>query len=136
MNYEEAKKLLDAGKKVRLPEWTGYWFAENQDIGKPFELTIKAFTRTGDIVDAWVDKYKDRDDWEEVVSGLGFDFAVIALRAGKKVKRESWKGHCYYCLEEYRSDNIAFYLNGERNYEDEYIISYEEILATDWLLAD
>lgn len=86
MNFQEALAALNEGKKVRLSDWIGYWFKdENQNI--------KVFTRNGDILDTpHIDRYKERDDWEETDGKMGFDFAILALKAGKKVTREGWNG--------------------------------------------
>lgn len=85
MNFKEALALMNEGKKVRLSDWVGYWYKdENQNI--------KAFTRKGETVEATIERYKDRDDWEETDGKMGFDFAVLALKNGKKVAREGWNG--------------------------------------------
>lgn len=102
MNYQQALALLDAGKKVRLPEWTGFWFLqENVDPAPPdpkraSPIKILALTRTGDVVRAWDETdltgFQHRTDWQEVTEGMGFDFAILALKAGKKVCRTGWNG--------------------------------------------
>jgi hypothetical protein len=55
---EEAIKLLDEGKKVKLPEWLGYWFKDNS--------AYLAHLRSGDTASAWLHKYDDRTDFVEV----------------------------------------------------------------------
>lgn len=85
MNYQEALRALVEGKKVKLPEWTGYWFRE--------EGEIKVLTRTGDILTTpWVEQVRNRTDWQITEGNLGFDFAILALKAGKKVARKGWNG--------------------------------------------
>lgn len=83
------------GNKVKLPEWTGYWF-----ISQGFETRasnpaddIKAFLKNGDIGTdpVWIDKYKDRTDFEITEGNMGFDFAILSLKNGKKLARKSWK---------------------------------------------
>jgi len=85
MNFEEANEALQNGQKVRLPEWRGYWFSdENQNI--------KALTKDGDIVPAWTGHgVKFRDDFE-IANGLDFGWAICALKAGKLVTRAGWNG--------------------------------------------
>ncbi len=85
LTYDQALDAIDSGKYVRLPEWIGYWF--NDGSGP------KAFTRTGDIIDAWVGMMYviTRNDWELCEPILGFDFVINALQAGKKVTNSKWK---------------------------------------------
>lgn len=105
MNYQEALTLIRQGRKVRLPEWTGYWFLPAIAPGTPGPAytIIKAFTRTGDVVNAWVGcpaelSVMHRTDWQEVTShGLGYDFAILAMKAGKRVSRAGWNGKGMYC---------------------------------------
>jgi hypothetical protein len=85
MNYQQAEALMQAGKKVRLSDWLGYWFMEDG--------VLKVFTRTGDILTTpFVERYRDRDDWEEVTEGLGFEVAILAVKAGKRIARAGWNG--------------------------------------------
>lgn len=52
---------------------------------------IRVLTKSGDILDTpWLEKYKDRDDFEITEGDLGFDFAILALKNGKKIARKSW----------------------------------------------
>jgi len=83
--FSEALRELKEGKKVRLPEWTGYWFQEDDKI--------KVFTRTGEILETpHYHKFEDRNDWQVTDGSLGFDFAILALKAGKLVTRTGWTG--------------------------------------------
>lgn len=82
MNYEQALSLLESGKNVRLPEWLGYWVMDGHGA-------IKAVTKTGDVTDSWAalgqnSSWEAREDWE-VAEGLGFGWAISALKSGKKV---------------------------------------------------
>lgn len=83
-NFEWATRMLLEGHKVRLPEWRGYWF-KNQDGH------IKALTKDGDIVDASANVFHKRIDWE-IAEGLDFGWAICALKAGKLVTRKGWNG--------------------------------------------
>lgn len=83
LDFTEAMSALADGHKVRLPEWTGYWFQQGNDI--------KVFSRTGDILDTPHWKfYGMREDWSIVTEGMGFDFAILALKAGKAVRCGLW----------------------------------------------
>ncbi len=86
MNYIDASSRLNMNAKgIKLPEWTGCWFKRNDQI---FVLT-----RNGEVLDTPdIELYKDRTDWELVIDGLGFDFAILALKNGKCVSRKGWNG--------------------------------------------
>ncbi len=84
LTFEEAHEALMNGLKVRLPEWRGYWFADENKL-------VKSLTKDGDIADAWASAYMDRQDWE-IAQGLDFGWAICALKAGKLVTRAGWNG--------------------------------------------
>ena len=85
MNFEQANEALQNGQKVRLPEWRGYWFKDQ-------EGNIQALTKDGDILPAWTGHgVKFRDDFE-IATGLDFGWAICALKAGKLVTRKGWNG--------------------------------------------
>lgn len=85
MNFTEAVAAMEAGKKVRLSDWMGYWFIE--------EGEIKVFTRNGDVLNTpLISRYQSREDWEITDDGFGFEVAIMALKNGKKVAREGWNG--------------------------------------------
>src|SRR5690606_32293917 len=71
---------------VRLPEWRGYWFMDEEGY-------IKALTQKGEIKEAWIvrEAKNSRDDWE-IANGLDFGWAITALKNGKLVTREGWNG--------------------------------------------
>lgn len=83
LTFNEAMKAMHSGYKVRLPEWTGYWFIQNKEMS--------LLTRTGDILTTPdFKKFGSRDDWEIAIQGLGFDFAILALKSGKLLARGVW----------------------------------------------
>lgn len=84
LTFEEAHNALMNGLKVRLPEWRGYWFADENKL-------VKALTKDGNIEDPWASAYMDRLDWE-IAQGLDFGWAICALKAGKLVTRAGWNG--------------------------------------------
>jgi hypothetical protein len=89
MNFDQAKEAMINGHKVKLPEWTGYWFADGLNIG--------VLTKNGDVLDTpHIEKHKDRDDWEITDGGMGFDFAILSLQNGKKLQRKGWNGKGMY----------------------------------------
>lgn len=86
LSYQEAVSALHEGYMIKLPEWTGHWFIDENG-------SVKVFTRTGEVLDTPnYDHYNMRQDWE-ITNGLkGFDFALLALKSGKMVQREGWNG--------------------------------------------
>ena len=100
MNLSDAYQQLKIGKKVKLPEWSGYWFiSETTSALTPFTETIRVFTKDGDVLDTpWIEKYKDRDDWEITEGRLDFGFALRALKSGKRVCRAGWNGKGMYLM--------------------------------------
>ncbi len=91
MNRDEVLFALETGKKVKLPEWTGYWFIQDSEI--------KVMTKEGDIIGSpYIGLLDARDDWI-VTNGLrNFGGALYALKAGKKVTREGWNGSDMYAI--------------------------------------
>ncbi len=90
LSYQEAISALHEGYMVKLPEWIGHWFADENG-------SIKVFTRAGDILNTpHYDHYNMRQDWEITYGLKGFDFAILALKAGKMVQREGWNGKGIY----------------------------------------
>lgn len=92
-NYEWALRMLEEGHKVRLPEWRGYWFMDE-------EGEVLALTKNGNIVIPWISEkhtaahrlaLQERTDWE-IAEGLDFGWAICALKAGKLVTRAGWNG--------------------------------------------
>lgn len=94
MNYLDALRELSDGKKVKLPEWSGYWFLDKDSNPElHIEKRIRVLTKDGDILDTpWCEKYKNREDWAVTDGALGFDWALRALMNGKQVFRYGWNG--------------------------------------------
>ena len=93
LSFGEAKEVLSTpGNKVKLPEWTGYWFSDD-------EGNIKVMAKNGDILDTpWFGSFNDRTDWEVTDGALGFDWAINALKNCKKVRRRGWNGKGMWLL--------------------------------------
>ena|SRR5688500_18975160 len=85
INYAQAMRAIQDGQKVKLPDWGGYWYKDGDKI--------MVLTKDGDVLDTpWHEKYQHRDDWQITDGRLGFDFAIRALKNGKRVAREGWNG--------------------------------------------
>lgn len=85
MNFQEAVLSLKNGDKIKLPEWTGYWFKENDKI--------LVFTGAGEILDTpYLDDNKNRLDWDYTDGSRNFGGAVQALVGGKMITRKGWNG--------------------------------------------
>lgn len=85
LTFHDAMEALNTGVKVKLPEWIGYWFKDG--------AKIMVFTQTGDILDTpEIESYNNRNDWQITDGNLGFDFAILAIKAGKLVTRKGWNG--------------------------------------------
>ena len=58
MTYKEAKEHMFTGGLAKLPEWSGFWFA---DI---ITRSVFVLTKDGKILDTPHDEYKERNDWQ------------------------------------------------------------------------
>jgi hypothetical protein len=85
LSFDEAIAALKEGKRVKLPEWTVYWFMS--------EGFYKVFTADCKILDTpYLSDYKNRTDWEITDGRRDFGGAIKALKAGKSVARSGWNG--------------------------------------------
>jgi hypothetical protein len=92
LNFGQAIEALENGKKIKLPEWQGYWFKEDDKI--------KVMSRTGDVLDTpYLEDYKNRTDWQITNGYRDFGGALTALKAGKKVARQGWNGKGMFIFE-------------------------------------
>lgn len=127
MTFKDALAELSAGKFIKLPEWTGYWFKNG--------AIISVFCKNGDILDTPdVEMHMFRQDWEITDGALGFDFALLALKNKKKVRRKAWKQGDFITF----IDGKGFYFievsteHGTRSWQ----IKHIDLLANDWELAN
>jgi hypothetical protein len=59
MDFGEALKELNEGKKIKVPEWKGYWFKESG--------MVKVMTAEGNVLETpHFQQYIFRMDWEFV----------------------------------------------------------------------
>lgn len=85
LNFTEAMEAIEAGHKVKLPEWTGHWYKGQSQV--------EVFTKTGErLTTPDMAAHGHRNDWLVTDGKLGFDFAILALKNGKLVRRTGWNG--------------------------------------------
>lgn len=103
MEFKYALEALKNGKKVKCPEWIGYWVYENNNIMMYCkDGTIMKLTDTKDIL--YTLEFITRNDWEivdnsyafEHVSTMRFEEALRYLRIGKRIARKGWNGANQY----------------------------------------
>lgn len=93
MTYTDALNSLFQGQKVKLPEWTGYWFMDKNN-------DILVFTATGDVLTTpFIEDYKNRIDWEITDDSLDFGGALKAMKAGKRVRLPYWSADVYIAIQ-------------------------------------
>lgn len=136
--FVQAMEWLESGSKIKLPEWTGYWFIEDGEI--------KVMTKSGDILNTpWIEKYKDRVDWKITHGALGFDWAINALKNGKKVCRKGWNGKGMYLTlinagnavhQGFDMQDCIGMKTANNLMQPGWLASQNDMLATDWELAE
>lgn len=78
LTWEEAKAILMAEGRVKLPEWDGHWFGKGGQI----------FVETGDgqiLSNPHIAAYADREDWQETDGFRCIGGARKLLLAGHRV---------------------------------------------------
>lgn len=113
MKFSEAMAALEAGKKVRLPEWP-----ESQYIHMQKYWIKNEKLNDCDIDCSWV-----KDNWqlyEEPIKMYSFDQVIPFFKKGCQIKRKKWD--CWYVLP--NSYNYVFKFVSE------------DILATDWIVME
>ena len=59
LNFGQALEALNEGKKIKVPEWKGYWFKQAG--------MVKVHTAEGEIIDTpHFQQYIFRTDWEVI----------------------------------------------------------------------
>lgn len=145
MDFAQALTSLVDGKKVKLPEWQGYWFIPNVVASWDAEEVkkgVRVFTATGDVLNTpWFDKYHDRDDFEITEGKMGIGFAVAALETGKKVYREGWNGKGMWLHLRVPDENSEMghpypYMKGVDGNFFPWNPNALDLLAKDWQIAE
>lgn len=99
MIFKEALAAMQEGKKVKCPEWLGFWQMKNGKIMMHCkDGNVINLTDTEDII--YTLSFVTRDDWMildedytyEPIIGMRFEEALRNLRLGKKVARRGWNG--------------------------------------------
>ena len=157
MNFGKALEALKAGKKVKLPHWSGYWVKEDNTVkmyckdGKVLDIreTEDVFYTLGNIAsEEWV--LAEEADINLDVHTFGFGEAIRNLKAGKKVARKGWNGKSQYielatnisyvnaCKEIVNCEheaigNKAIAFIGTSGVQMGWLASQADMLAEDWV---
>ena len=60
MNFRLALAAAYSGKKIKLPEWEGWWFVGEDNL-------LYVHTKEGVIDNSpWFDKFVNREDWQVI----------------------------------------------------------------------
>lgn len=105
MNFKEAYQKMLEGKKVKRPDWKGYWFIENDKVKIKFaggEIKENRFTQQ-------TIKNTAADDWE------------VCEEPKSKVWRPEYKEE-YYCLVSTGEVECTSYSQNLRSDEDRVIL--------------
>lgn len=105
MNFSEAYQKMLEGKKVKRPDWKGYWFIENDKVKIKFaggEIKENRFTQQ-------TIKNTAADDWE------------VCEEPKSKVWRPEYKEE-YYCLVSTGEVECTSYSQNLRSDEDRVIL--------------
>jgi len=133
MTKSEVWEALFNGKKVALPEWTGFWFMQ--------EGELMVYTKDCKILD---NPYKElldvRDDWIIVSGERDFSGILLALKAGKRVSRRGWNGPDQWLIkiEQDLFDANAIWI-GIKTSNDQFFPwtpSQGDLFAEDWIILD
>ena len=122
MKFERAFKFMQAGEKIKLPSWGGYWYWDDEKKtvimhtkdGKEMDIRETErviYTLSNIFDDGWV--LADEENCPELggVATFGFDEAVKSLKRGFKVKRKSWKH--FLCLGDSYFSSVFIFQNEE-----------------------
>jgi hypothetical protein len=133
MTKSEVNEALYNGKKVALPEWTGYWFMEDSEI--------KVYTKEGEVLDCpYLDLLDARSDWEIVTGERDFSGILYAIKAGKRVSRIGWNGKDQWLIKIeqsiFDSDSIWIGIKTTNDQFFPWTPSQGDLFAEDWIILD
>ena len=164
MKFERAFKFMQAGEKIKLPSWGGYWYWDDEKKtvimhtkdGKEMDIRETErviYTLSNIFDDGWV--LADEENCPELggVATFGFDEAVKYLKRGFKVKRKGWNGKKQYIqlatgisykdasgdiinCEHDAIGNMAIAFVGTSGVQMGWLASQADMLAEDWVFAD
>ena len=132
MNIIAAAKLMKQGCKVRLGDWCEneylhitYFFEQNNnhldmirdERGEEHELSLY------DVLN------QDWEIYQEEPKLHTFEEALIALKNGKKIRRQS-------SISEYHLDKASSRILEIDDVEVHNVVFSEEVLANDWIILD
>ena len=136
MKFERAFKFMQAGEKIKLPSWGGYWYWDDE------KKTVIMHTN-------------DEENCPELggVATFGFDEAVKYLKRGFKVKRKGWNGKDQYIelatnvsfktpndevinVDHADMGNKAVAFHGTSGIQLGWLVSQSDMLSNDWIFVE
>jgi hypothetical protein len=150
VKFEQALKLMQEGKKVKLPSWGGYWYWDNEKQtvmmhckdGKVLDIRetqAVEYTLSNIVSDEWI----LADDKNTPVLGgealFGFDEAMKYLKRGIPVRRNEWKPDVKICTQfpDEHSKMTAPYLYVESRFgRVPWKETMMEMFSEDWMFAE
>ena len=145
MNFSGAYRLLNSGKKIKLPSWGGYWALEegtimmhlkDGSIMDMFDSDNKSYTLSNIASNEWI----EADETNTPILGgiVTFDFkeAFNQMKKGHKVTRiEYIKGQTERGLVNIftkESSDKVYIKFGEHSQEGIWCPLVDDLSATDW----
>jgi hypothetical protein len=150
MKFQEALKLMQEGKKVKLPSWGGYWCWNNEKKtvmiyckdGKMLDIretdTVE-YTLSNVLSDEWI---LANEENTPVLGGealFGFDEAMKYLKRGISVRRKAWQPDVKICTQfpDENSKMTAPYLYVESRFgRVPWKETMIEMFNEDWMFAE
>ena len=128
MNFTEAWKHLQNGKKIRLSTWVikSECFGVNKEDADRIVAFLNGKVRSHrDLIEI---QYINSNDWEIYKESMGFMEAMKLVNEGKWVKRRSWTKDSFI----FKDENQGLIQKCCICYNTAATFSNEDINATDW----
>lgn len=156
MKFQEALKLMQEGKKVKLPSWGGYWYWDEEkktvmirckddtllDIR---ETQVVEYTLLNVASDEWTLADEDNTPILGGTATYNFGEAIKYLKRGIKVARKGWNGKGMWVEKtDLRINNVSLtfidnpclILRNVQGTFNTWIPSITDLFAEDWVFVD
>ena len=154
--FKVAYEALKKGFKIKRSSWKGYWKWENNTImmhcknGEVINFLDTEgldYTLSNTLASDWIILDEDEiSDSELNIQTMKFGEALRNLKLGKKISRTGWKNNDgFQRYLEYDAKSIWEPIklisfdsvnNVESGAQHPYMITYDDILATDWIIVE